>query len=79
MIVESFIVAQGMTVAVTVSRRRRGYSAELRFDDGDHTVLDAPSLGELERLVEMTAWAAAAARRMGPTASLGSPLGSCQS
>ena len=63
MIVESRIVAQGMNVRVIVSRRLRGYSAELRFEDGDHTMLDAPSLAELERLVEMTAGAAAAARQ----------------
>ena len=63
MIVESRIVAQGMNVCVTITRRRRGYSAELRFDDGDRTMLDAPSLAELERLVTMSAGAAAAARQ----------------
>lgn len=65
MIIESRIVVQGMTVAVKWIRRPRGYSAELSFDGGDRAVLDASSLGELEKLVELTAWAAVLARQSG--------------
>jgi hypothetical protein len=66
MIVESRIIAHGMSIEVSCRRQGRGYTAELVFEGGDRAAIDARSLEELEYLLEATAVAAAAARRYDP-------------
>jgi hypothetical protein len=65
MTAETHIVIHGVCVDVTWTRRARGYSAELRFADGDRAALDAASLHELEHLVVLAASAAVLARQVG--------------
>lgn len=63
MIVESHMEILGVGVRVACTRVGRGYTAELRFEGGDRALLDAATLEDLERLVEVAAQAAVEARR----------------
>lgn len=63
LIVDSIVVVSGMRVAVSRSRRRGGYTAELVFEGGDRAVVDAGSAEELEGLIAAVVYPAALARR----------------
>jgi hypothetical protein len=63
MIVHSCITVLGVRIVVTRWRYPGGFSAELRFEDGDRAIVDAASAGALDELIEAVAYPAVVARR----------------